>query len=82
MPYRKSPYNFKCFFNKDVRCGQFAPKIWKKKRILPKPCERCKYYLKRPQKLLREFSIGSTESFDHLRNAKEDPTKNNQKRGG
>ena len=52
MPYRKSPYRFKCFFNKRVWCGEFNPRIWKKRHRLPEPCKRCRFYLNRVQKTL------------------------------
>lgn len=56
LPYHKSLYRFKCFFNKRVWCGEFNPRIWKKRHRLPEPCKRCKFYLNRVQKTLYPFS--------------------------
>lgn len=52
---RHSPYLFKCFFNKNIKCGQFNPKIWRKKKTLPEPCKRCKYYINSSQRKLESF---------------------------
>lgn len=54
MPRFKSPYYFTCRFTKSVKCSQFNPKIFKK-GLMPEPCRRCRFYLKRPQKNLDSF---------------------------
>jgi hypothetical protein len=40
----RMPYLFECFFDKRVKCAEFNPKIWKKKKQLPEPCKRCDKY--------------------------------------
>jgi hypothetical protein len=59
--YKKSPYMFRCFFTKDIKCGKFNPRIYKRKHVLPEPCKRCKYYTDRKQKTI-EWTIGKTLS--------------------
>lgn len=64
MPYKKSPYHFRCFFNRVIWCGEFAPKIWKKRHRLPEPCKRCRFYLNRAQQNLNTLMDASPhESF-------------------
>lgn len=76
-----SPYRFRCFFNKMIWCGQFNPKIYRKRGILPNPCRRCRYYIKSPQYNLDSFTAQNLNTLeDGLKTAHIGNPKNTEKR--